>query len=50
MLRQTGLELFMAGDGGSAFFNFESSAERDEVVYWIMTSILRGLVTAFFFF
>ena len=31
MLRQTGLELFMAGDGGSAFFNFESSKERDEV-------------------
>lgn len=31
MLRQTGLEMFMQGDGGSAFFNFESPKERDEV-------------------
>lgn len=31
MLRQTGLEIFMEGDGGSAFFNFESPQQRDEV-------------------
>ncbi|CAN0022228.1 unnamed protein product, partial [Ectocarpus sp. 13 AM-2016] len=37
MLRQTGLEIFMEGDGGSAFFNFESPHQRDELFDVLMS-------------
>ena len=40
MLRQTGLEIFMEGDGGSAFFNFESRSQRDEVSALLSTAVL----------
>lgn len=39
MLRQTGLEIFMEGDGGSAFFNFESRSQRDEVSAFVATVV-----------
>ncbi|CAM9674725.1 unnamed protein product [Ectocarpus sp. 12 AP-2014] len=37
MLRQTGLEIFMEADGGSAFFNFESPHQRDELFDVLMS-------------